>query len=135
MNTRILIVEDERNIAELLKVNLMADGFDVAMACDGQKGLAMAMEQRPDALILDVRLPIMNGWDVCRALRNNPETHDMAIIILTAATQKSDQEASVRAGCDLCLAKPFDPVALADVVHGIIRSRRENKLQHKREGV
>ena len=120
MKKNILLIEDEDNLVELLKVNFMAGGFRVSSASDGAAGLKKTVEELPDAVILDVRLPTMNGWKVCRRLKENPKTGSIPVVILTAASQKSDAEEAKASGCDLYLTKPFDPIELVKNIKRIL---------------
>jgi two-component system alkaline phosphatase synthesis response regulator PhoP/two-component system response regulator VicR len=120
---KIMIIEDEDNLIELLKVNLMAEGFSVSVASNGIEGLKRTEDERPDAVILDVRLPLMDGWKVCQRLKENAKTKSIPIIILTAASQKSDAAEAKRVGCDLFLTKPFDPIELVKIVKQIITAK------------
>jgi len=117
---KILIIEDEKNLVELLQVNFESAGFQVIFAWDGEEGLIKTMAEKPDAVILDLRLPVLNGWDVCRAVKANTKTKNIPIIILTAATQKSDYLESKNVGCDAYITKPFDPIELVKIVGGIL---------------
>jgi len=120
MTKKILIIEDEKNLVELLKINFEAAGFEVMFANDGEEGLLQTKTEKPDAIILDIRLPIINGWDVCKTIKSNPATSNILVIILTAATQKSDYEESKKAGCDMYITKPFDPIELVSIVSNIL---------------
>lgn len=119
MKKKVLIIEDEENLIELLRVNLSAGGFDVLVANDGEDGLLKSFSETPNAIILDVRLPQIDGWKVCRELKGNAGTKNIPVIILTAASQKSDFEEAKNAGCDLFLTKPFDPLRLVKIVDEI----------------
>ena len=135
MNAKVLVVEDETNLVELLRVNLNAGGLEVEVAYDGEEGLRKAMQEAPEAVILDVRLPLLDGWKVCRGIKNNPCTKDIPVIILTAATQKSDYEESKQAGCDLYFVKPFDPIELVYIVREMInRNRRLKGVDEQKQG-
>ncbi|OGS37724.1 MAG: hypothetical protein A2293_09395 [Elusimicrobia bacterium RIFOXYB2_FULL_49_7] len=128
MNPKVLVVEDEANVVELLKVNLGAGGFDVDVAMDGEEGMRKVMQGGHDAVVLDIRLPLKNGWQVCREIKANTKTSRIPVVILTAATQKSDYEESKNAGCDLYLSKPFDPCELVDAVKEAINRNRNARL-------
>ena len=116
MPKKILIIEDEENLVKLLSVNLKTRGFSVVAASDGEEGLEMAFAEMPDAVILDVRLPSIDGWEICQRLKNNEKTKHIPVIFLTAASQKKDAEKASEVGGDLYLTKPFDPLELADIV-------------------
>ncbi len=108
MAGRILIIEDEEDVVELLRINLARRGFDVAVAMTGEEGLDKAAQETPAVILLNVRLPGMNGFDVCRRLREDPRTQGVFIIFVTAAAQQSDYETARSCGADGFLTKPFD---------------------------
>ncbi|MFN2156094.1 MAG: response regulator, partial [Anaerolineae bacterium] len=121
---RILIVDDDPEICRLVEFALQQAGFAVLIAEDGQKGLAMAREHQPDVAILDVMMPSMHGYELCRRLRADPRTAEAGIIILTARSQPIDEQAAMKAGADLFVAKP---VVLSELVE------RVQALLHKVE--
>ena len=102
---RVLIVEDEKNIVDILRFNLQRSGYEVLGAYDGQEGLRMALEENPDLILLDVMLPKMNGFDVCRALRDKGS--NVPVIILTAREEESDKVLGLEIGADDYITKPF----------------------------
>ena len=77
MNKKALVIEDDKNIAELLRLYLEKDGFDVSIAADGGKGLQLAEEESPDVVLLDIMLPVMDGWQVCREIRRTPRARPL----------------------------------------------------------
>ena len=101
----ILIVEDEKNIVDILRFNLQREGFDTREAYDGQMGLELARSARPDLILLDVMLPKMNGFDVCRTLRE--EGDNVPVIILTAREEETDKVLGLEIGADDYITKPF----------------------------
>lgn len=121
MNETILVVDDEPKITRLARDYLEKDGFRVLVAADGTAALAMARRERPALIVLDLMLPGMDGWDVCRALRR--ET-DVPIIMLTARAEESDQVAGLELGADDYVTKPFSPRALVARVRALLRRTR-----------
>ena len=107
---RILIVEDERAIVEILKFNLMREGYDTLEALDGELGLELAQTKDPDLILLDVMLPKMNGFDICQNLRDAGST--VPIIMLTAREEETDKVFGLEAGADDYMTKPFSPSEL-----------------------
>ena len=105
MNKRILIVEDETNIVDILSFNLEREGYDTMEAYDGQTGLQLAREQNPDLILLDLMLPKLNGFDVCRQLRQ--EGVSTPILILTAREEEEDKVLGLELGADDYITKPF----------------------------
>ncbi|MCL6630930.1 MAG: response regulator transcription factor [Armatimonadetes bacterium] len=104
MNEKILIIEDETLIADSVEYALRKEGFDVLKASDGARGLAMAREHAPDLIILDIMLPLMNGFDVCRTIRGESA---VPIIMLTAKTEEVDRVVGLELGADDYVIKPF----------------------------
>ena len=105
MSQKVLVVEDDNNIAELLRLYLQKDGFEVSHAADGGKAVEMAKEIQPDLVLLDIMLPVMDGWQVCRELR---KTMKMPIIMLTAKGETEDKVSGLEMGADDYIVKPFE---------------------------
>jgi CheY-like chemotaxis protein len=122
INAKILVVDDDNGAVRLLKLNLEAYGFDVVMAINGREGLDKAFSEAPDAIILDVRMPDLNGWQVCERLKKDPRTQAIPVIFLTAYSQKNEFERSQKLGADLFLTKPLDPEELTQKIRGILYS-------------
>ena len=101
----ILIVEDEKNIVDILRFNLQREGYDTLEAYDGEDGLEKARSGKPDLILLDVMLPRMNGFDVCRALRE--EGSNVPVVILTAREEETDKVLGLEIGADDYITKPF----------------------------
>ena len=118
MSKRALIVEDDINIAELLKIYLQKDGFEVENAYDGKKAVELAESFRPDIILLDIMLPVMDGWQVCREVR---KTSQVPIIMLTAKGESMDKVSGLEMGADDYVTKPFDPKELIARIHAIMR--------------
>ena len=105
---RILLVEDHEEIWDFLSRRLQRRGFDVVVATDGQEGVEKARAQRPDIILLDMNLPVMDGWTAARAIKSDPETGGVPIIALTAHAMSGDREKAIAAGCDDYHPKPVD---------------------------
>ena len=118
--TRILIVEDERKTAEALELYLRAEGYEVTIAGDGNKGLEEALGGGYDLVLLDLMLPGMYGMDVCRRLR---EESGVPVIMLTARTLEDDQVRGLDAGADDYITKPFSPRQVMARVRSVLRRR------------
>lgn len=127
-NAKILVVDDDYKAIELLKLNLEAYGFNVDTAINGREGLDKALSEPPDAIILDVRMPVLNGWQVCERLKKDPRAEAIPVIFLTAYSQKTDFEKSKKLGADLFLIKPLDPEELVQKIRGILDLNRDNKI-------
>jgi two-component system cell cycle response regulator DivK len=105
---KILLVEDHQEIWDFLSRRLKRRGYDVVVAQDGQEGLDKARTESPDLLLLDMNLPVMDGWTVARTLRNEEATRRLPIIALTAHAMAGDREKAIAAGCDDYHPKPVD---------------------------
>ena len=111
---RILVIDDEDDIREVAAMSLESvAGWDVSTADSGAKGLAQAVAMQPDAILLDVMMPGMDGPATFRALRNHPATAQIPVLLLTAKVQNSDQRRFADLGVDAVLFKPFDPLTLS----------------------
>ena len=115
----VLIVEDEKGIVDILRFNLEKEGYAVLTAYDGETGLALAQEKNPDIILLDVMLPKMNGFDVCRILRENGSS--VPVIILTAREEETDKVLGLELGADDYITKPFSMRELMARVKANIR--------------
>jgi two-component system alkaline phosphatase synthesis response regulator PhoP len=129
--SRILIVEDEESILVALEDNLRLEGYEVESAADGTKGLALACEKRHDLILLDIMLPGMNGFDLCRRLRQDGIS--TPILMLTAKGQEVDKVLGLELGADDYVTKPFSPRELLARVKAILR--RTSRVQESREVV
>ena len=118
MSKKALIVEDDINIAELLKIYLQKDGFETENAYDGKKAVELAEKFRPDIILLDIMLPLMDGWQVCREVRKNSQ---VPIIMLTSKGESMDKVSGLEMGADDYVTKPFDPKELIARVHAVMR--------------
>lgn len=105
MSKKILIVEDEKNIVDILSFNLGREGYETLEAYDGAAGLKLALEEDPDLILLDIMLPRMNGFDVCKAVRE--KNTSIPIIMLTAREEESDKVFGLEVGADDYITKPF----------------------------
>ena len=114
----ILIVEDDRNIAALVRTYLEAEGFPTAVAHDGREGLALARRQTPRLVVLDLMLPTIDGWEVCREIR---KVSDVPILMLTAREEETDRIVGFSLGADDYVVKPFSPRELVERVKAILR--------------
>ena len=106
--TKILLVEDHEELWDFLSRRLKRRGFDVVLAHDGQQGVEKARAERPDVILLDMNLPVMDGWTAARTLRADPEMGKVPIIALTAHAMAGDRAKTIEAGCDDYHPKPVD---------------------------
>jgi two-component system alkaline phosphatase synthesis response regulator PhoP/two-component system response regulator ResD len=122
--TRILVVDDEKNIVELAKLYLRQEGYDVITAADGAAALEQCRAERPDLVVLDIMLPQIDGWEVCRRLR---QAGRIPIIMLTARSDDVDKIVGLELGADDYMVKPFNPRELVARVKAVLR-RSEGTL-------
>jgi CheY-like chemotaxis protein len=113
---RVLVVDDDDVIRQLITVNLELEGFEVATAVDGQDCLDKVKDVAPDVITLDIMMPRLDGWEAASRLRADPATADIKVVLLSARAQEADLERGSRIGVDAYLTKPFDPDELIDVV-------------------
>lgn len=111
---RVLVVEDADEQREMLLALLELAGFDAHGAADGVSGLRLARALRPGAILLDLGLPELSGWDLARMLKHDPETREIRILVCSAYTADADRERAMEAGCDRFIAKPVAWEALRD---------------------
>ena len=113
---RILVVDDSPTDLSLISAPLLAGGFEVITAHDGDEAIAKAASERPDLILLDVVLPKQNGFQVCRTLKKSPESGHIPVIMLTGKNQPSDRFWGMRQGADEYVTKPFQPEALVQSI-------------------
>lgn len=113
---KILIVDDEPYILNILDFSLDAEGYTVLQAPDGDEALRLAAAQHPDLIILDVMMPRLDGFETCRRLKADAGTKDIPVVMLTARNSRADRDKGDRAGADGYMTKPFSPQRLLDVV-------------------
>jgi diguanylate cyclase (GGDEF)-like protein len=122
---RVLVADDDPDIARFIEVNLRTHGFDVHLASDGVQALERAFEVRPSLVLVDVMMPRMDGFQVVERLRADPRTANVSIIILTAKALTADKVLGLTTGADDYIIKPFDPVELVARVKGTLRRAKE----------
>ncbi|OPX83038.1 MAG: Alkaline phosphatase synthesis transcriptional regulatory protein PhoP [Pelotomaculum sp. PtaB.Bin013] len=125
---RILVVEDEKNILELVRFNLERDGYQVLTALDGVKGLEIARNEAPDLILLDVMLPEMDGLEVCQELRRDTATKSIPIIMLSARAEELDRMLGLEMGADDYVTKPFSPRELSARIKTRLNEARPNHI-------
>ena len=128
-NETILIIEDDKNIIELVKYNLEEEGFRVRTATKGNTGLETALKERPALVILDLMLPEMNGLEICKILRQNEKTRLTPIVMLTAKGSESDKVVGLELGADDYVTKPFSPRELMARIKSVLRRCREKPVE------
>jgi two-component system phosphate regulon response regulator PhoB len=128
----ILVIEDESDIAELIRYNLENAGFTVTLASDGRVALGLAQSLKPDLILLDWMLPHMSGIDICGCLRENPDTREIPIILLTARGEEHDKIVGLNAGADDYVTKPFSPAELVARIRAVLRRSLAKASSHAR---
>jgi DNA-binding response OmpR family regulator len=124
---RILIVDDEPDLRSVLRFGLEAERFEVLEAADGEAGLQMACDQLPDLIVLDLMLPRMDGYKVCRALKFDDRYRHIPVIILSARSGETDRRLALELGADSFVTKPYDMKDLVSRIREQLRRpRREN---------
>jgi DNA-binding response OmpR family regulator len=113
---RVLVVDDDEVIRQLIAVNLTLEGFEVETAVDGRECLEKVGEVNPDVITLDVMMPRLDGWVTATQLRRNPETAGIKVVLITARAQEDDRDRGRQIGVDAYLTKPFDPAEMIRVV-------------------
>lgn len=109
---QVLVIEDSASVRRLIEVCLRVLGVEVRSASDGPEGLEAIRDERPDAVVLDIGLPGLDGWEVLRLLREDPDTADLKVLVLTAHAQPEMADRAARGGADSFMTKPFRPLDL-----------------------
>ena len=131
MKPRILLIEDERDIQELLQYNLEKEGFELAFCREGGTGLDMARKLRPDLILLDVMIPGMGGKEVCKRLKADPFTEPIPVIFLTARSEEIDKMIGFELGADDYVTKPFSPRELIARIRAVLRRAQPEASNEK----
>jgi two-component system cell cycle response regulator DivK len=109
MTKRILVVEDQQDNRQILRDLLTPNGFDVIEAEDGQAGIAAAKTHRPDLILMDIQLPILDGYEATRQIKSDPNLKSIPIIVVTSYALSGDDQKARAAGCDAYVTKPYSP--------------------------
>lgn len=117
---KILVVEDEESLLKLESILFTSKGYQVTGVRDGRAALESIAQGRPDLVVLDVMLPLLDGFEVCRAIKENPETCSIPVVMLTAKKSSTDLERGRLAGADAYITKPFKSVKVLEVIEGLI---------------
>jgi CheY-like chemotaxis protein len=118
--TKILLVEDNEMNRDMLSRRLQRRGYEVLIAVDGQAGVDMAQSERPDIILMDMSLPILDGWEATRCIKAGNETKDIPVIALTAHAMSSDREKALEAGCDEYDTKPIELTRLLGKIEDLL---------------
>ena len=123
--TKILLVEDNEMNRDMLSRRLARRGYEIVIALDGQQGMDMARAESPDLILMDMSLPVVDGWEATRQLKSASETRAIPIIALTAHAMVGDREKAIEAGCDDFATKPIDLPELLDKIQALAGKTRE----------
>jgi two-component system phosphate regulon response regulator PhoB len=132
---RILVVEDEEDILELIRYNLAREGYRVSSATSGEDGLRAAMRDKPDLVVLDIMLPGIDGIEVCRRLKADPQTRYIPVVMVTAKGDEADVVTGLELGADDYLTKPFSPKVLIARLRAVIRRREQEGVKDAKEPI
>src|SRR5476649_2893970 len=114
---KVMLVEDDNNLREIYEARLLAEGYDIVSAQDGEEALALAIKEKPDLIIADIMMPKISGFDMLDILRSTPETKDTKVVMMTALSQESDKQSGESLGVNKYLIK--SQVTLEDVVNAV----------------
>ena len=128
---RVLVVEDERDVADLIRYNLTKEGYDVVVAPTGSDALKQAREVHPDLVLLDIMVPQLNGWEVCRRLKQDVETKNIPVIMVTGRVEEGDKVLGFEMGADDYVTKPFSPRELLARIRAVARRGRAGDVEKK----
>ncbi|MDI6751360.1 MAG: response regulator [bacterium] len=124
MAKKILIVDDDQDIVEILKALLETEGYDVIEAFDGKEGIDKAYQHMPHLILLDIMMPVLDGWQVCQRLKACKKTSNIPITIITAKAEQEDRNRAKKEGADDYITKPFQP---EDLILRVQKSIRESE--------
>src|SRR5262249_25486564 len=133
--SRILVAEDERDVAELIRYTLAREGFEVVVAANGAEALRQAKDSRPDLVLLDLMLPQVNGWELCRRLKQDPATRALPVIMLTARSEEGDKVLGFELGADDYVTKPFSTRELVARVRAVVRRTRPAESEERKHRI
>lgn len=130
---KILIIEDEKDIVEMIAYNLKKEGYATVSVLNGRQAVSSAKRERPDLVILDLMLPDIDGFEICKQLRNNEITGQIPIIMLTAKSQEADKVTGLELGADDYITKPFSPRELVARMKAVLRRHEPLVIRKKTE--
>jgi two-component system alkaline phosphatase synthesis response regulator PhoP len=120
----VLVVEDEADVAEMIRYNLSKEGYDVRLAANGTDALRQVKEAKPDVILLDIMVPQLNGWEICRRLKQDRETAGIPLIMVSGRVEEGDKVLGFEMGADDYVTKPFSPRELLARVRAVTRRGR-----------
>jgi two-component system, OmpR family, alkaline phosphatase synthesis response regulator PhoP len=129
---RILIIEDDPDVAELIRYNLAKEGYEVSISAKGIQGLEQAKACRPDLILLDIMVPELNGWEVCRRLKKDPDLAQIPVIMVSGRVEEGDKVLGFEVGADDYVTKPFSPRELIARIRAVLRRGRPADAKEKK---
>jgi DNA-binding response OmpR family regulator len=126
-DSTVLVVDDDPVILKLLEVNFEMEGFTVLVARDGEEGIEVARADQPDLIVSDIMMPKVSGLELVTALKADPSTSEIPIILLSAKAQNADVRSGLDAGADDYVTKPFEPLDLVDRVNRLLEARASKR--------
>jgi two-component system, cell cycle response regulator DivK len=120
MTKRILVVEDQEDLRGILRDLLTGSGYEVAEAADGGEGVAKAKSERPDLILMDIQLPILNGYDTTQQIKADPSLKAIPIVAVSSYAMKGDEDKARASGCDRYVTKPYSPIQLLRIIRGLL---------------
>ena len=120
MTKRILVIEDQEDLRGILRDLLTGSGYDVAEAVDGRDGVAKALSERPDLILMDIQLPVLDGYEATRQIKVDPNLKAIPIIAVSSFAMKGDEEKARASGCDSYVTKPNSPLQLLRIIRGFL---------------
>jgi len=125
---RILVVDDEIYIVHILEFTLTMEGYEVLTAADGEEALEKIEHERPDLIVLDIMMPKMDGYEVCRKIRENEEVRSLPVILLSAKGRPIDRETGLEVGADDYIVKPFSPRRLLEKIKDLLHRQEVSQI-------
>ena len=130
---KILVVDDDPTMVKLINVNLKLNNYSVVEATSGEQALEVVEAEGLDLVVLDIMMPGVDGWEVLKRIRSNPETKEMPVILVTAKTQDSDVIRGWELGADEYVIKPFNPLLLVEVIKMVLDRSYEERLERRKK--
>jgi two-component system cell cycle response regulator DivK len=120
MTKRILVVEDQEDLRRILRDLLEGSGYEVAEAANGRDGVTKAKSERPDLILMDIQLPVLDGYEATRQIKADPNLEAVPIIAVSSFAMKGDEDKARASGCDTYVTKPYSPLQLLRVIRGFL---------------
>ena len=123
MTKRILVVEDQEDLRGVLRDLLSGSGYEMLEAADGQAGVDKAKTEKPDLILMDIQMPIMDGYEATRQIKADPNLKSIPIVAVSSFAMKGDEEKARASGCDHYVTKPYSPIQLLKVIRGFLADK------------